>query len=185
MHQLLFFIKRDLASYQPKSDRSAGNFASSTPFSVFDVPEVQREPSLPKSLYLIHPLFFAYEFGPVASAAQANVLVPDGLDLDAWIVPSMQVAFSDDDEMGETKAKKNRKGKEKGYNKVKSGKKKRKGEDNIEEFGSLSQLQEEIETPEERAERERVGPVFFVFIICHVDLMRSSEAKSRADGKVA
>lgn len=107
------------------------------------------EPSFPKSLYLMHPLFSSYELNPVASIAQASVPVPDGLDLDVWIVPSMQEQ-QDDGDVPERKTKKSKSGKEKestSKSRVKGGKKKQKGEG----------YQEDPETAEDKAERERVG----------------------------
>ncbi|KIJ66444.1 hypothetical protein HYDPIDRAFT_87029 [Hydnomerulius pinastri MD-312] len=146
--QLFIFIKRDLAAHR---SRGENGFADSSS-SLFDP---VAEPSFPKSLYLIHPLFSSYELNPVASAAQASVPVPDGLDLDAWIVPSMQDSLvDDDDEAGERKVKKSKKGKEKestNRTKAKGGKKKRKEEASPEDFVP----QEPEETAEERAERER------------------------------
>ncbi|KAL4070486.1 adaptin N terminal region-domain-containing protein [Scleroderma citrinum] len=154
--QLFTFIKRDLATYYPKSDSA---FTDTSSFIVdFDAPSISSGPSFPKSLYLIHPLCSAYELNPVASAAQTSVPVPDGLDLDAWIVPSMQAPLPDEDEgtgevVGEKKTKKSKKGKEKesvGRTKSK-GTKKQKEDEGTEELIP----QEEIETPEEIVERER------------------------------
>jgi len=115
------------------------------------------EPNFPKSLYLIRPLFTSYELNPVASIAQASVPIPDGLDLDAWIVPSMQDRGSeehDDGGLPERKGKKSKKGKEKestSRTKGKGGKKKQKEE------GYEEELVAQEETAEEKAERERVG----------------------------
>lgn len=154
--QLFTFIKRDLATHRPKSDSVFAD-TSSTSLTVFDAPPI-GSPSFPKSLYLIHPLCSAYELNPVASVAQTSVPIPDGLDLDAWIVPSMQVPLPDEDEgagevASEKKVKKSKKGKEKesaGRSKSK-GTKKRKEDEGIEELIA----QEEVETPEEMAEREQ------------------------------
>lgn len=153
--QLFTFIKRDLANHRPKSDFVADT--SSAPLTVFDAPLISS-PSFPKSLYLVHPLCSAYELNPVASAAQTSVPIPDGLDLDAWIVPSMQVHLPDEDEgagevAGEKKVKKSKKGKEKeSASRTKSkGTKRRKEDEVIEELIP----QEEAETPEEIAEREQ------------------------------
>lgn len=115
------------------------------------------EPSFPKSLYLIRPLVSSYELGPVAPAAQASVPVPEGLDLDAWIVPAMQEPLVDDEgHVTEKRAKKSKKGKEKetpNRTRAKGGKKKRKEDSIVDE----SVPQEPEETAEERAERERVS----------------------------
>lgn len=155
--QLFTFIKRDLAAHRPQSDTTFTD--TSAPVTVFDAPSVTSGPNFPKSLYLIYPLCSAYELNPVALAAQASVPVPDGLDLDAWIVPSMQAPLPDEDESGEVadekKVKKSKKGKEKekdGRTRSK-GTKKRKEDEIIEELIP----REEVETPEEIAERERVS----------------------------
>jgi AP-3 complex subunit delta-1 len=135
--------------YKPKQENgfSDPNAAAFDPVS---------EPSCPKSLYLMHPIFSSYELNPVASIAQASVPVPDGLDLDAWIVPSMQdVQEHDDGDATERKTKRSKKGKEKestSRSKVKGAKKKQKEEGYQEELAP-----QEEETATEKAERERVG----------------------------
>jgi AP-3 complex subunit delta len=115
------------------------------------------EPNFPKSLFLLRPLFTAYELNPVASGAQASVPVPAGLDLDDWIVPpppSEEPADSGE-LVAERKTKKSKKGKEKesGTNgaKTKDGKKRKKHREGYEDV-----LEQPEETPEEAAERERV-----------------------------
>lgn len=121
------------------------------------------EPSFPKSLYLIRPLVSSYELGPVAPAAQASVPVPEGLDLDAWIVPAMQEPLVDDEsQLVKKRVKKSKKGKEKetpNQTRAKGGKK-RMEDSTVEELVP----QEPEGTAEERAERERVsfgGSAFF------------------------
>ena len=98
----------------------------------------------------------SYELGPVAPAAQASVPLPEGLDLDIWIVPAMQEPVVDDENLDvEKRIKKSKKGKEKetpNRTKAKGGKKKRKEDATVEELVP----QEPEETAEERAERERV-----------------------------
>jgi len=124
--QLFTFIKHDLAAYRPRAESGLAD-ALSSGFDPVD------ELSFPKSLYLIRPLVSSYELGPVAAAAQASVPLPDGLDLDAWIVPAMQEPLLDDEsQMIE---------------------KKRKEDPLVDELAP----QEQVETAEERAERERVG----------------------------
>ncbi|KAI6133633.1 adaptin N terminal region-domain-containing protein [Pisolithus thermaeus] len=153
--QLFAFVKHDLTTYRPKLEPTFSDGYSAS-VSVFDTPEFDSGPAFPKSLYLIHPLFSAYELNPVASAAQASVPVPEGLDLDIWIVPSMQVSVHNENEgsevVGEKKVKKkSKKGKEKespNGTRPKGMKKKKEDEE------ALVPL-EETETPEEIAERER------------------------------
>lgn len=121
----------------------------------------------------------------MASTAQASVPIPEGLDLDAWIVPSQQDRVIDEDEDVDDmtrKAKKSKKGKGKETDggKVKSGKRRKKDEepkDNV----MLPEL--DVETAEERAERERVG---FLRLETALTLLTSSlTAKSRASGTTA
>ncbi|KIK97687.1 hypothetical protein PAXRUDRAFT_200770 [Paxillus rubicundulus Ve08.2h10] len=147
--QLFTFVKHDIASHRAGAENGYTDTAS---FAFDPV----AEPTYPKSLYLIHPLFSSYELGPVAPTAQESVPIPDGLDLDAWIVPSMQEPLdNDDDEVAGRKVKKSKKGKEKepsNRTKAKGGKKKRK------EDSPPTELipDEPDETAEERAERERL-----------------------------
>ena len=94
----------------------------------------------------------------MASTAQTSVPIPEGLDLDTWIVPPPKEPITD--ELAEwADRKKNKKGKGKGKETTddkKRGKKKRKDEENG--LIVLSPVVLEIETAEERAERERVCP---------------------------
>ena len=116
------------------------------------------EPLFPKSLYLIRPLFTTHNLNPVALTAQASVPIPEGLDLDAWIVPSQQerVEEEEDDEAAR-KVKKGKKGKGKETNGVKAKNGKRRYKDD-EILGTPTPPELEVETPEEKEERERVSP---------------------------
>lgn len=109
---------------------------------------------------MIHPLFAAYELNPVSVNAQASVPVPEGLDLDAWIVPPpREVRTVEEDETGDRKGKKSKTGKGKAKakdvnGKTKSGKKKQREEhDSV----VLTPAEPEVETPEEKEERKRVS----------------------------
>lgn len=109
------------------------------------------EPVFPKSLYLVHPLVSAYPLNPVASAAQGNVPIPEGLDLDKWIVPPPRNAIPTPT-IGEEE--RGRRPKKKGKKKGVSGK--------VKERATNKPLQEDILTPEpetekDNVERERVG----------------------------
>lgn len=147
--QLFYFIRADLNAHRPKPDSPFGDQSSS-----FDP---IAEPRFPKSLYLIRPLFSSYNLNPVALAAQASVPIPDGLDLDAWIVPPPPDPTSATDV--ELKVKRNKKGKDKDVNGakvVKNGKKKRKQDEDDSASIHLSAGTPEIETADELAQRERV-----------------------------
>ncbi|KAI0778814.1 Ap3d1 protein [Trametes elegans] len=167
MLQLFTFIRADLSAFKPKlrSDFLYGD-AGANGFS-----EPSAEPHFPKSLYLIRPLFSAHELNAVALSAQASVPVPDGLDLDAWIVPwAEEPSGPSAPELGDgTEGKRAKKGKKR--DKDGAGKSKRKGKARADdgeggggdEKGARSASPaphlQAVETPEERAERERVSPL--------------------------
>ena len=69
--QLLQFVKADLSS-TPKGSPEAEDVDS---------------PYFPKSLRLIHPLSSTFNMNAVEPEAQANVPIPEGLDLENNIVP--------------------------------------------------------------------------------------------------
>lgn len=92
----------------------------------------------------------------MALSAQVSVPVPEGLDLDVWIVPSQQERIVDEEgDEGVRKVKKGKKGKGKEVNgvKVKNGKRRQKDDEVME----TPTPEPEVETPEEREERERVS----------------------------
>ncbi|KAG7099933.1 hypothetical protein E1B28_001726 [Marasmius oreades] len=144
--QLFSFIQADLNNHRPRHDALAGTTL-----------DPMEEPSFPKSLFLIQPLFSSYELNPVAQTAQASVPVPEGLDLDAWFV-SPSVVVETKFEKDESKTKKSKKGKGKEVNggrKAKSGSKRREEDENSNGI-VLTPMTAEIETEEEKAERERL-----------------------------
>ncbi|KAG6812847.1 hypothetical protein H0H92_015945 [Tricholoma furcatifolium] len=144
--QLFRFIQADLDSHRPKPPPTPG-FSTDTEF-------FSPEPRFPKSLYLLEPLSGTYELNAVASGAQASVPVPEGLDLDAWIVPPPQEPVAD---LPTERKKKGKKGKEKdvGETKVKGSKKKKKKDEELEYGDVLVPVDADIETPEEKAERAK------------------------------
>ena len=154
---MLNFVRADLSTFQPRPDSNGIDYgeAGSSTFGM-DVPS---EPRFPKSLYLVQPLFNAYELNPVAAQAQASVPVPEGLDLNAWIVPPPAddiVADVSDAEANPAapKVKKSKKGKGKEPASAKTKRKKRReGEDS----GGDALAPVPAETEEEKAERERVS----------------------------
>ncbi|KAK0217615.1 adaptin N terminal region-domain-containing protein [Armillaria nabsnona] len=139
--QLFRFIQADLDSHHPIQETTFSEASSS-----FDP---IAEPRFPKSLYLIRPLFSAYQLNPVGAAAQESVPVPEGLDLDAWIV--LPPPKPSDGLNG--KVKKSKKGKEKDTNGVKSKKKRKEGNGPLHEDVLTPTIVEE--TAEERAERQQ------------------------------
>ncbi|KAI9060492.1 Adaptor protein complex AP-3 delta subunit [Trametes sanguinea] len=160
MLQLFTFICTDLSAYKPKPRNDFLYGESST--NGFGEPSA--EPRFPKSLYLIKPLFSGYELNAVAITAQASVPVPDGLDLDAWIVPWQEEhpAGPERDENEVVEGKKAKKGKKKDAGKTKRGKGKAKAgnvdadaDADEDGTGRGSASPALGETAEERAERER------------------------------
>lgn len=90
--QLLRFIQAEIKSHNAPPDPSADGPDMPNAFADGNV-------SYPKSLYLISPLFSAYEMNPVSVKAQELVPVPEGLDLNAVLVaPSAYALGQDDDE---------------------------------------------------------------------------------------
>ncbi|EJC98671.1 Adaptor protein complex AP-3 delta subunit [Fomitiporia mediterranea MF3/22] len=110
--QLFTFIQADLSSFRPKPKSDYGNGFADISTSAFD-PVGLTEPVYPKSLYLLQPLFSAYELNPVAPEAQASVPVPESLDLDAWIVSHAMPKAEEPVAVEVKKKKKDRKGKAK------------------------------------------------------------------------
>ena len=160
MLQLFTFVRADLMAHKPQP-RDALNY-SEAGADGFGEPSTMStsEPRFPKSLYLMKPLFGAYELNAVALNAQASVPVPEGLDLDAWIVPIQDEPASPHNAATDEalEGKKSKKGKKK-----ESGKTKRKGKararEEDDEYGEFEQAapSQPVETAEERAERERVS----------------------------
>ena len=160
---LLAFVKADVNAFRPRADIGGFDYgdAGSSSFGT----AAPSEPRFPKSLFLVQPLSSAYELNPVAASAQDSVPVPDGLDLNAWMVPPpkeetapIAVAAQEGDDIDtaggpadEPKPKKIKKGKGKDV----GGKAKGKRKANANPTGADT-LAAPPETPEERAERERV-----------------------------
>ncbi|EMD42246.1 hypothetical protein CERSUDRAFT_102602 [Gelatoporia subvermispora B] len=145
MQQLFAFIRADLNAHRPKASAEfdyggASGFNDST-----------AEPQFPKSLFLIQPLFRSHELNPVAPNAQTSVTVPEGLDLETWIIPPPKEAAPVSGEE-ERDAKEVRKKHKKGKTKDKGN-----GKGNAEDADSngVAPTSRHVETEEERAERER------------------------------
>ncbi|KAF9566934.1 Ap3d1 protein [Agrocybe pediades] len=153
--QLFTFINADLLAFRPKGDLPVPLAGSSSMADGFTPPE---EPRFPKSLYLIQPLFSSYELNPVAVQAQESVAIPEGLNLDEWIVPPPREAVvqqlpDEDDYATEKKKKKTKKGK--GKDTLTSSSKKKKTATNEEQDVLVPVEREEEESPEDRALREK------------------------------
>ncbi|KAG5641635.1 hypothetical protein DXG03_004558 [Asterophora parasitica] len=140
--QLFRFIQADLHAHRPKPPVTPG----------FSSPS-ESEPRFPKSLYLIQPLSATYELNPVALSAQESVPIPEGLDLDAWIVPPPREVVPEQPSARKAKKMKKGKGKEVSEGKVKSKKKQK--ATLLVDGDVLTPVEAELETPEEIAEREK------------------------------
>ncbi|KIM47679.1 hypothetical protein M413DRAFT_416871 [Hebeloma cylindrosporum] len=152
--ELFTFISADINSYRPGPDiNSLGSTPG--PSSLAGESTPLEEPRFPKSLYLIHPLFSGYELNPVGTNAQASVAVPEGLDLDSWIVPPPREAVPhnvDEEKDGTGKKVRSKKGKGKEIGSAAISKK-NKGKENGNHTTPIPADWEE--TPEERAQREK------------------------------
>ncbi|RPD64688.1 Adaptor protein complex AP-3 delta subunit [Lentinus tigrinus ALCF2SS1-7] len=159
--QLFTFVRADLAAFKPhpRSELLYGDAGAET-FGGSSSPPI-AEPQFPKSLYLIKPLFGAYELNAVALTAQASVPVPEGLDLEAWIVPPQEEPVLSQDTATEEapEGKRVKKGKkDTGKTKRKGkGKGKAREDESGDEEGGHAPATPVAETAEERAERERVS----------------------------
>ncbi|KAL5494662.1 APL5 [Sanghuangporus weigelae] len=145
--QLFTFIQADVNAFRPKPKPEFGNGFADASTSAFD-PIGVSEPVYPKSLYLLYPLFSQYELSPIAPEAQTSVPVPEGLDLDAWIVPQAQPKIEEPVEV-EMKKKKDRKGKGKEKEKDATAKGKK--------SGRKKGVPSSEPTPEEIAEAEELA----------------------------
>lgn len=112
-------MKGDLDLYQPQP---LVTVADASEFeNVFEEPPATKEAAFPKGLLLLRRFFTAYILRPVALNAQQEVKMPEGLDLDAWIVAPKHMVHDDDhtEERGKKKKKKGGKGKENGHTRSK------------------------------------------------------------------
>lgn len=110
--QLFEMIKVDIHKNPPRPTSSPSNviempnaFAEdSGPNSDHD-DAPSKEPDYPKSLYLLQPLFTAYELNSIGYKAQERVSLPEGLDLDKPCVsphllvppPLLELGLSDEE----------------------------------------------------------------------------------------
>ena len=150
------FVRADISVFQPRPESNGIDY-SEAGLSNFGM-DTLSEPRFPKSLFLVQPLFATYELNPVAVNAQESVPVPEGLDLNAWIVspPADEVVgeVSDaEDTLTVHKVKKGKKGKGR---EPASGKTKRKKHKDSVDDGRDVLAPSVAETEEEKAERERV-----------------------------
>jgi len=104
-------VKGDLDLYQPQP---LVTVADTSEFeNVFEEPSAPKEVAFPKGLLLLRRFFTAYPLRPVALNAQQEVKMPEGLDLDAWIVAPKHTVHDDDHALERGKKKKRKGGKDK------------------------------------------------------------------------
>ena len=150
--QLFNFISADINSFLPNMRSSPLPGSSS---QLDEPPSRSDELRFPKSLYLIQPLVAPYELNPVAATAQASVVPPEGLNLDAWFVEPPSEVQADDSDVVKTKKMKKGKARDRVSNANLSGKKTSKNGD-----GALINTNEsDLETLEEIAQRDKVWVV--------------------------
>lgn len=157
MSQLFRFIKADLTKHEANATKAV--IATESESSATDGPLTtsSNDPHFPKSLYLIRPLH-ARELNAVAPQAQKTVGIPNGLNLDAPIVPSSRLKHDPDsasEEEGENIAPSN--------GKKRKGKSKAEGESKGKSKGTTKRKKKDAsgepipaDTPEEIAAREQV-----------------------------
>ena len=146
--QLFAFIRADLASFRPEDD-------STDP----PVNETSQNPTYPKSLLLINPLFSAYELNSVNTAAQDSFPLPESVDLDAWIIPPPRQYTMPD----AVPADYTPEGERPSVKKKLKGKGKHKGKEKMSQAATHSSQTEPIpspglsETEDDKAEREKAS----------------------------
>jgi len=175
--QLLNFIDADLRNHQPpkSSDTEIDVPAVEGGFEADDADnkDADTNPPYPKSLFLLQPLFTAYELNAVAPQAQYAVPIPEGLDLDRDFVPGGGFpADLDRDEMEEGSEEEDQQqgafdlgtGGGKGMEELRRVLREQEREDKERRKGKKSKgkgkkVEGEVASPEERADKERVSAV--------------------------
>jgi AP-3 complex subunit delta len=154
--QLFNFISADINSFLPNMRVVSSSPLPGSSSQLDGPPSRSDELRFPKSLYLIQPLVTPYELNPVAATAQASVVPPEGLNLDAWFVepPPEVTSYVQADDADVVKTKKTKKGKAKDLvpNANLSGKKTLKNGDGV----LINTMESDLETPEEIAQRDEV-----------------------------
>ncbi|ORX37980.1 armadillo-type protein [Kockovaella imperatae] len=84
LSHLLDFIDADLASYRPPATSTKSEIPGVS--GGFDTSS-SDQPTYPKSLFLLSPLYSSHELNAVAVEAQAFISPPEGLNIDLDIVP--------------------------------------------------------------------------------------------------
>jgi len=149
--QLFSFISADINSHLPNLRVASSSPLPGSSSQSDGSPSRSDELRFPKSLYLIQPLFTHYELNPVATTAQASVVLPEGLNLDAWFVepPPQLISQADDADLGKPKKTKKGKARDLSFSAKLSRQTSKNGD------GALINIVEsDVETPEEIAQRK-------------------------------
>lgn len=142
------------------------------------------QPSYPKSLFLFQPLFTTHELNAVAYKAQDAVRIPEGLNLDQDIVPGggfgdlpSEDLESEEEEKGLDLGEGGGAGMEelRRVLREQDGKDKKKGR----RKGKEKKVEGEVMSPEEKAEKARVG----IPVARDLRLMAQRKAAKRAKAK--
>ena len=157
--QLFNFISADINSFLPNMRAVSSSPLPGSSSQLDGPPSRSDELRFPKSLYLIQPLVTPYELNPVAATAQASVVPPEGLNLDAWFVepPSEVTSYVQANDADVIKTKKTKKGKAKDLvsNANLSERKRSKNGDGV----LINIVESDLESPEEIALRDKVWVV--------------------------
>jgi AP-3 complex subunit delta len=166
--QLLTFMRADLSKHQERSSPSSTSNLESSDSSLPPLSKTPwAEPSFPKSLYLIRPLHVR-ELNGIAPQPQANVRVPEGLDLEIRIVPLSRfkvedlgiIASNNEESIENASAATNRRKKGKGKAEDESAKEKSKGTKRKKRDPLMAEAY--IENPGDAAAREKASEGLFL-----------------------
>jgi AP-3 complex subunit delta-1 len=109
--QLLTLVKGDLDLFRPEMLPTHSPALQGFSNEFDDIVSLPiGTPPFPKGLLLLRRLVSAYSLRPVATNAQKQVPMPDGLNLDKWIISPPRRAVHDELD-GDDKKKKKKKGK--------------------------------------------------------------------------
>ncbi|KAF9515066.1 hypothetical protein BS47DRAFT_1372168 [Hydnum rufescens UP504] len=151
--QLLTFMRVDLSKHQEKLAPSSISNLESPNSSLPSLSKTSwAEPSFPKSLYLIRPLHVG-ELNAIAPQPQANVRVPEGLDLGIRILKTAGLLLAHEEGIENASPTANRRRKGKGKAEDESAKEKSKGTKKKKRDHLMAEAY--IENPGDAAAREK------------------------------
>lgn len=159
--QLLGFVEADLASHVPPTSSKKDTEGIPGIEDGFESAN-EGQPSYPKSLFLFQPLFSTYELNAVAFKAQEAVRIPEGLNLEQGIVPGGGFADLPDEDIEseeEDKTLELGEGGGAGMEELRRVLREQEGVDKKKgrRKGKEKKAEGEVMSPEEKAEKARVG----------------------------